>query len=145
MSDYFDQALREDLKELVAAGRLKLSLDVEHYFSLMKTLLPIRNLRPDWQQMPFLVTEVAEHQQDKTALFRAFFERVVHEFRLSAEAVYVGDSCTDIAVLGDTAALMEVSGCLFSIPQHHYVLAADQSWVMCLTLEGDMGFGFLRK
>lgn len=67
----------------------------------MKALLPIRNLRPDWQQMPFLVTGVAERRQDRTEVFSTFFERMVHEFRLSAEALYVGDSCTDIAVLAD--------------------------------------------
>ena len=144
MSDYFDQQLREDLAEPIAAGQLRVSLDVDHYFGLMKARFPIRSLRPDWQKMPFRVTEVSEDRHSRTEACRAFLQRRVDEFRLTGDAVYVGDGCTDIAVSGDLESLLEISECLFSIPQHHYVLATDQSWFMCLMMEGDMGFGFFR-
>lgn len=143
MSNYFDQELLHDLRQPLASGQLRVEPQVDAYFDLMQGWFEIRNLRPHWSSLPFAVTEVELDPQQQTQAFSAFFTRMAHEYSLTGEAVYVGDSATSLAVLGDVSALLEVLECLFSIPQHHYVLAADQGWFMCFTFEGDMGFGFL--
>ena len=143
MSNYFDQELLHDLREPLASGQLRVEPQVDAYFDLMKGWFVIRNLRPHWSSLPFAVSEVELDPQQQPHAFSAFFARMAHEYSLAGEAVYVGDSATSLAVLGDVSALLEVPECLFSIPQHHYLLAADQGWFMCFTFEGDMGFGFL--
>lgn len=143
MSNYFDQELLQDLRQPLASGQLRIEPQVDAYFDLMKDWFEIRNLRPHWPSLPFAVTEVALDRQQQTQAFCDFFARMAQQYSLAGGAVYVGDSATSLAVVGDVSALLEVSECLLSIPQHHYLLAADHGWFMCFTFEGDMGFGFV--
>ncbi|MEV5497340.1 hypothetical protein AB0M50_18270 [Nonomuraea fuscirosea] len=65
-------------------------------------------------------------------------EEVRRRLRPGSVVEHVGDSlspygvcCTDVNALAVVAALLE-------IPEHHYFLAEDRSWLVVVTMEGDL-------
>ncbi len=70
-----------------------------------------------------------------------FFDDMQSRFELSGPVVYAGDSATDFALQGAVNAIRKALPTLIEVPQHHYFIGPSYSWCICLTMEGDMGFG----
>ncbi|RON01517.1 hypothetical protein BK659_23675 [Pseudomonas brassicacearum] len=139
MSKYFDDELISDLHEKVSSGELRIAREIDIYFEALNSRFPIKSRRLDWAAMPFSWVGLELDSKKKSDAFASFFKDVMLEFGLVGEVVYVGDGATDIAVLGDVEAFVDVLECLVSIPQHHYFLSVDCSWLICFTVGGDMG------
>lgn len=56
--------------------------------------------------------------------------------------VYAGDGITEIAIESDIYNAEKILSVVEGIPQHHYLFGINFDWCMCVTMEGDMAFGF---
>lgn len=62
-------------------------------------------------------------------------------FHLIGSVIYVGDSATDFALMGTVEVMQRALPIILEVPQHHYFIGPGYSWCICMTMEGDMGFG----
>jgi hypothetical protein len=73
--------------------------------------------------------------------FIDFFDEMRSRFDLAGPIFYAGDSATDFALEGAIETIRRVLPKIIDIPQHHYFVGPNCSWCLCMTMEGDIGFG----
>lgn len=56
---------------------------------------------------------------------------------------HVGDSLSPFEVRIEGGQMTDAIRALISIPEHHYFVATDRSWVAVFALEGDIDLAFL--
>jgi len=143
MGQYFDEELISELEQYVASGEVSIVSDIDDYVDGINSRLPIKNRKLDWGAN-FLATGLEVDRRKKASAFSVFFQEVKLKYELNGNIFYMGDGATDIVVAGNIDVFVKVLDCFVSIPQHHYFLAEDYSWFICFSMEGDMGFDFLR-
>ena len=144
MNSYEDD-LRRALKVEFESGNLRESGACGAVFSSLSKAFPAKGSKIDWAKVPGSV-ERTEHDEALQPLrFVDFFNEMRLRFSLSGTVVYVGDSATPFALEGSAAAMRRALPLLLEVPQHHYLIGSQCSWCICLTMEGDMGFGFGQK
>jgi len=143
MGRYFDDELIYGLEQYIASGEVSIVKDVDYYVDRVNSRLPIKNRKLDWG-VSFLAAGLEGDRRKRASAFSAFFQEVKLKYELNGNVFYMGDGATDIVVAGSIDVFVKVLDCFVSIPQHHYFLAKDYSWFICFSMEGDMGFDFLR-
>jgi hypothetical protein len=137
----YEEDVRSALKDDFAAGHISEADDSEQVFKELGKTYPVVGSKIDWDKIPGSVVDFegcAELQAEK---FCEFFDGIRSKFELSGDVIYVGDSATDFSLLGSIDAIRRRLPDLLEVPQHHYFVGMGCSWCMCLTMEGDMGYG----
>ncbi len=141
MNSYEDD-LRNILKAEFDSGDLRDIGDATGVFELLCKAYPVVGSRIDWTQVADSI-EKTEEEPLQLAQFAEFFDQLCSKFCLAGTILYAGDSATDFALESCSLEVMRRAlPHLIEIPQHHYFIGPGYSWCMCLTMEGDMAFGF---
>ncbi|HRN83056.1 MULTISPECIES: hypothetical protein [Nitrosomonas] len=140
MSTYEDD-LRHSLKAEFDTGRIREVVDAAKVFSQLSKVYPTSGSKIDWKNIPGAIERTEEDKSLQLERFVEFFDEMCSRFELAGVILYVGDSATDFALEGTVDAFRRVLPELVEIPQHHYFVGPACSWCICLTMEGDMGFG----
>lgn len=144
MSTYEDD-LRLALKAEFDAGQIREIGDAANVFGQLLKAYPASGSKIDWKRVPGAIERAEEDDSLQLDRFVEFFDEMRSQFKLTGTALYVGDSATDFALEGTVDAFRRALPELIEIPQHHYFIGQNCSWCMCLTMEGDMGFGRVEK
>jgi hypothetical protein len=141
MNSYEDD-LRNTLKAEFDSGDLRDIGDATGVFELLSKAYPVIGSRIDWDQVPDSIEKTGEEPL-QLERFADFFDQMCSKFGLDGAILYAGDSATDFALEScSIEVIRRALPHLIEIPQHHYFIGPRYSWCMCLTMEGDMAFGF---
>ncbi len=140
MSTY-EENLRRALKAQLDAGDIREVGSSDTVFAQLSKTYPVSGSKIDWKRVPGAIECTEDDPFLQVERFVEFFEEMRSRFGLTGTVLYVGDSATDFALAGTVEAFRRALPELVAIPQHHYVIGRDFSWCICLTMEGDMGFG----
>jgi hypothetical protein len=137
----YEEDFRRALKAQFDAGDIREVGNSDAVFTQLSKTYPASGSKIDWKHVPGAIECTEDDQSLQGERFVAFFEEMRSRFGLTGTVLYVGDSATDFALEGSVEAFRRALPELIAIPQHHYFIGPDFSWCMCLTMEGDMGFG----
>lgn len=137
-----DDELRLSLRSDETIDRFNFIASSRELFLSLMTLYPHSGSKIDWSELPGAIEEFEPNPDLHSLRFSAFFDDMCLQFGLSGSITYVGDSATDGAFEGSVGAFQKVLGVIFDIPQHHYFVGPNFAWCMCMTMEGDMAFGY---
>lgn len=140
MSTYQDD-LRLALKTEFDANQLREIGDAAAVFDSLSKAYPTKGSKIDWKRVPGAIECVEEDKSLQLERFLEFFDEMCSRFDLAGTVHYAGDSATDFTLEGSVEVLRRVLPKLVEVPQHHYFIGQNCSWCVCLTMEGDMGFG----
>lgn len=140
MSTHEDD-LRLVLRSEFETGQIREAGDAANVFESLSRAYPTNGSKIDWKHVPGAIESTEEDQSLQVERFVEFFDEVRSRFGLAGPVLYVGDSATDFALEGTVDAIRRALPELVEIPQHHYFIGPDCSWCLCMTMEGDMGFG----
>lgn len=140
MSTYEDD-LRSALKIQFDKGELRYIGDAAAVFDSVSGAFPISGSKIDWRHVPGAIESSEEDASLQHRCFVRFFDEMQSRFGLTGPVTYAGDSATDFALEGAMESIKKALPTLLEVPQHHYFIGPSCSWCICLTMEGDMGFG----
>lgn len=140
MSSYDEEILTEFKDEFDSETFRRLG-DVAGIFRELARFYPSRGSKIDWERIPGAIDVQMKQGGEYVSEFIKFFNETCDRESLMGAAIYVGDSNTDIAIEADIGDMRSAVPFLAEIPQHHYFISSNYSWCMCITMEGDMGFG----
>ncbi len=140
MSTYEDD-LRLALKCEFDTGQIREVGDAANVFGLLSMAYPTSGSKIDWKHVPGAIEFAEEDESLQIKRFMDFFDEMRSRFDLAGPVLYVGDSATDFALEGSVEAIRRALPELVEIPQHHYFIGPNCSWCLCMTMEGDIGFG----
>jgi hypothetical protein len=140
MSTYEDD-IRRALKAEVEAGRLREVGVASAVFGPLAKVYPAIGSKIDWKRVPGAVERSEEDQSLQSERFVEFFDEIRSRFELPGPVMYVGDRATDFVLGAAIDVMRRVLPELIEIPQHHYFVGPDCAWCICMTMEGDVGFG----
>lgn len=105
-------------------------------FDWLSRRFPVAGSKIDWDQAPGRHRHWKIEDEERLAATAAGEVRA----RLSPDSVveHVGDGLSPYGVRFTGAAAPAVLGELLEIPEHHYFLAADRSWLVVVATEGDL-------
>lgn len=137
----YERDLRRVLKAQFDAGDLREVGDSDTVFAQRSKTYPASGAKIDWEHVPGAIESSEYDPSLQVERFVEFFEEMRSRFGLTGTVLYVGDSATDFVLEGSVEAFRRALPELVAIPQHHYFIGPDFSWCVCMTMEGDMGFG----
>jgi hypothetical protein len=105
-------------------------------FDWLNAHLPAAGSKIDWPRVPGRHEGWEVH--DDASLVEMTTREVSRRVKPDSVVEHIGDSLSPCAVsfTGDRAA--EVVAALLEIPEHHYFLAEDRSWIVVATTEGNL-------
>jgi hypothetical protein len=142
--NFYESELRDALMEYLNSGEIRAIGDSSVVFMGLAGKYPADGSKIDWNRVPGSVRRFEGQDDLQAEKFAEFFEEIAAKFSLSGNVIYVGDSATDFALEGQISTIRKILPELLGVPQHHYFVDPGCSWCMCLTMEGDMGFGFAK-
>ena len=140
--NFYEDELRRSLRSKFQSEEIRDLGDSSEFFDRLMEYYPTSGSKINWRIIPNSIEELEENIDLQSAAFSQFFDALIAKFGLVGNVIYAGDSLTDAAFEGDLIDIRESLPELLEIPHHHYFIASDFSWCICLTMEGDMGFGF---
>ena len=140
--NYFEEELLQDLDNEIRTGAISIGPDSAIYFSRLAECYPVLGSKIHWSKVPASI-EACEPLDDlQSRAFSDFFAKMIADHNLSGPAFYMGDSAVNFIIVASVEEFSKQIGVLLSVPQHNYIVAADFSWCIVFTLEGDMAFGY---
>jgi hypothetical protein len=140
--NFYESEIRDHFKRLFDSGELRSIGGSLEIFQKIAGVYPVVGSKIDWNRVPRSVGCAESRDDFQIERFVGFFNEVIAKFSLSGGVIYVGDGLTDFALIGDISVIQKILPKLIEIPQHHYIVDYGCSWCICLTMEGDMDFGF---
>lgn len=105
-------------------------------FGWLQTHLPSRGSKMDWSNIP------GNHQywrfDDDLSLATRAVGEVSKHVQPGETVDHVGDSLSPFGVAFTASEAAAVVGALLEIPEHHYFVARDRSWLVVVSSEGDL-------
>lgn len=141
MSGYDDE-LRVALSRELCDLRLREVGDGTAEFSLLAEVFPTLHSRIDWARVPGAITFEVGGDEVEHEVVRRFIVSLQRKYDLGGPVTFVGDSATGVALQGEIGTFVRVLKVLLEVPQHHYFVGPGAGWCLCITFEGDVGFGF---
>lgn len=105
-------------------------------FGWMSRKLPVIGSKIDWSRA--LGTHSHRHIDDDVQLAEIAVEEVCRRALPGTPVEHVGDGLSPYGVRFTAATCASVVAELLEIPEHHYFLAVDRSWIVVVTSEGDL-------
>jgi len=143
--NFYESELRKVLRVDFKAHHIRDLGDSSPFFAQLNKAYPTYGSKIDWGRVPGSIERVGGEESLHGEQFIKFFDLIVEKFSLSGDVVYLGDSATDFALAGSLECVRSVLPELLAVPQHHYLVGLGSIWCACLTMEGEMGFGFSPK
>lgn len=143
--NYHENELRKSLGSLFKSGEIREIGSSSAYFAQLSELFPASGSKIDWSKVDQSVENAEPRESMRISKFIEFFNAMHDKLSLTGDIIYLGDSATDFALCMSLETLRNVLPELLGIPQHHYILSMSNGWCVCLTMEGDMGFGFSKR
>lgn len=140
--NFYEAELQKALKSNFESGQLRENGNSLPFFEKLARTFPVIGSKIDWEKVPDSIELVELQESAQINRFIGFFDEVCAKFSLSGDVIYVGDSATEFALESAVDVMKKILPELLSIPQHHYFIGPGYSWCICLTMEGDMAFGF---
>lgn len=110
--------------------------DESAVFDWLSLHLPIAGSRIDWRRVP------GRHRHwtitDDMRLVAMASREVCTRLRPGSVVEHAGDGLSPYGVRLIGAVASSVLGELLAIPEHHYFLAEDRSWLVVVTTEGNL-------
>jgi hypothetical protein len=143
--NFYETELRKSLRVEIESHSVYELGESSPFFEQLAKTYPVYGSKIDWGRVPSSVERIEEEVGVQIEQFIKFFDEMAEKFCLSGDVVYVGDSATDFALKGEVKFIRKALPEILTVPQHHYFIGPNSSWVICFTMEGDMGFGFRPK
>lgn len=140
--NFYENELHQTLRLEFESDSIREQGESSPFFVQLAQTYPVHGSKIDWGRIPGSIERVENNETSQIESFIAFFDEIMHRFSLSGDVVYIGDSITDFAIMGEIKSIRKALPQLLRIPQHHYLLGPKCSWCLCLTMEGDMAFAF---
>lgn len=140
--NYHEEELSKSLGMLFKSGEIREIGNSSTYFNRLAELFPSNGSKIDWCKVDQSVEDTEPQESKSIPRFIEFFDKICTKFSLSGDIIYIGDSATEFALRLSLETLRKALPEILSIPQHHYIVSEKYDWCACLTIEGDMGFGF---
>jgi hypothetical protein len=138
----FDDEARISLSGEFESGMLRDIGDSTSIFRMLAETYPASGSKVAWSKVPGAISERFCCGDQEVEQFVMFIRGQKLNSMLSTNVTYVGDNATDAAVEGSQDGILSALPKLINVAQHHYLIGPGCSWCACLTMEGDMHFGF---
>jgi hypothetical protein len=138
----FDHEARINLSTEFKSGSLRHINDSTSIFRLMAEIYPASGSKIAWSNVPGAISDRARCGDQEVEQFITFIRALKLTSTLTTDVTYVGDSATDAAVEGSLDGILAALPKLINVAQHHYLIGPRGAWCACLSMEGDMDFGF---
>jgi hypothetical protein len=110
--------------------------DESQVFDWMSRTLPFKGSKVDWDGA------TGEHSHWFVGEDEARLEGAVSEISEllgdQGDVIHAGDGLSNFAVRFPASDRRRVISSLLALPEHHYFLAADESWFVAFSFEGDV-------
>jgi hypothetical protein len=136
----FEEELLAELDDLIKSGCIFVEKENEKYFSGLSASFPICGSKIDWGEVPGSIEEIADGSNYLGSCID-FFKRISEENGLKGNCILIGDSAIESAFILSVDVLGQCLKKVLEVPQHHYIIAENNSWCMSFTMEGEMAFG----
>jgi hypothetical protein len=120
-------------------------IEAEPIFDWLNRSVPFDGSKVAWDRL------YAENHQSWISDSEHFPEELLVAFCASIPAgsrvVHVGDNLSEFGIVFRSDEAFLILSCLLEIPEHHYFVAQDRSWLGAITFEGEADFalGLLGK
>ncbi|WP_143229769.1 hypothetical protein [Actinophytocola xanthii] len=132
MSDNYWESVTYSEAPLAALERQ----DASVVFEWVQEHLPIAGSKIDWTRVQ------GKHDHWKFDNHEQLDAKAIEEIckRVQQDSIveHVGDGLSPVGVLFGESSVAAIVGALLEIPEHHYFLASDRSWIVVVTTEGDL-------
>jgi hypothetical protein len=119
--------------------------DADPIFDWLNETLPFCGSKVDWARLGAVRHESWSSGANPfpANLLAAFCESIPPESRI----IHVGDNLSEFGIEFSFAEAIPMLGCLLEIPEHHYLVPEDRSWIGVITFEGDadLALGLFRN
>ncbi|HWG99190.1 MAG TPA: hypothetical protein VNV66_07675 [Pilimelia sp.] len=110
--------------------------DMSATFSWLDLHFPIEGSKIDWRRVQG--RHVHWKVTDDTQLAAMVSREVCKRIRRGSVVEHIGDGLSPYGVLFVDGDVTSVVTALLEIPEHHYFIAEDRSWIVVATTEGDL-------
>lgn len=110
--------------------------DMSNAFRWLDRHFPKRGSKIDWSRVPGRHVHWEIHDDEQLASAAA--REVCRRSSVGSRVEHVGDGLSPYGVLLGEDNVQEIVITLLEIPEHHYFLARDRSWIVVATTEGDL-------
>jgi hypothetical protein len=111
-------------------------IDMVAVFNWIGVHLPGRGTKIEWQRVHEGHTHW--HVNDGLELTSMASSEICQRIRPGSWVEHVGDGLSPYGVRFTDYNATEIVAALLEIPEHHYFLAEDRSWIVVVTTEGDL-------
>lgn len=140
--NYFEVEVLGELRDFIGCGAITVDPESGAVFRAIESMFPVKFSRIDWSRVPGAIGLSSVAGPALPDEFGLFFRDVVGQMHLDGSLTYVGDSATDLALVGSVEVMSQVLDRLIAIPQHHFFFSDSGRWCFSCTFEGDMHFGY---
>lgn len=111
-------------------------VDSDAIFDWLASSLPATGSKIDWSRTPGRHS----HQQfaDDTQLEAATTREVLRRTSAGQRVDHAGDGLSPVGVRFGHEAAVDAVAALLQIPEHHYFVDESRSWLVVVTIEGDL-------
>ena len=111
-------------------------IDASSMFEWLELHFPVESSKIAWSRVP----SCHAHWKisDPSELAAATTREISRRAREASTIVHVGDSISPYGVRFSEATVSAVVAALLEIPEHHYFVAFDRSWLVAVSFEGDL-------
>src|SRR5262245_31685007 len=124
----YETELRQALAEAFASGAIREIGTSDPVFLKLGQAFPTLGSKIAWSAVPASVERSIDSRGNETVQCLQFFDEMRRRFALSGDVVYVGDSQTDVALVGSFESIRAALPSILDIPQHHYLVGPDTTW-----------------
>ncbi|WP_350274915.1 hypothetical protein [Kribbella sp. HUAS MG21] len=110
--------------------------DASEVFDWLAGRFPVSETKIDWGRVDG--RHVHRRIVDDTRIVEVVYREVLRRLRAGGVVEHVGDGLSPYGIRFDGDNAASVVGALLEIPEHHYFLAGDRSWIAVVTTEGDL-------
>lgn len=138
--DYHEQDLREALSSPIAAGVIEVWPSDRSVVEGLERAFLFSGSKISWEAVRG--HQAATQAQQGHEEFRCFFDARRSDLGGDRIAFYLNDNLMNCAARASLFAFQRHLDVILRMPAHHYFVAADFSWCIVYTMEGDIDFGW---
>lgn len=111
-------------------------IDATEVFAWLKSTMPIVGSKIDW--LSVRGEHSHRHVADGVELARAAAHEVGRRVARGSGVEHAGDNLSPCGLRFARGDIRAIVTALLEVPEHHYFLAVDRSWLVVVSFEGDL-------